>query len=125
MSRFQLEVDGYSKAKSRALFNSGAKLLLGILRLEFGLQDPQLLITHDPPHAFLHRQRRRRRPPQHHLSIPPVRDPPRTLADAGIRRFDDIRRGQTTPQGRVMVRRMQGTEWRIYAVDCGPTDLTV
>ena len=59
---------------------------------------PQLLIAHDPPHVFLHRQQRRRRPTQHHLSVAPMRDTPGTLTDAGNGRFDDIRRRQTTPQ---------------------------
>ena len=33
--------------------------------------------------------------------------------------------GMHSPQGRAMVRQMQDVEWRVFAVDCGQTGLTV
>lgn len=43
----------------------------------------------------------------------------RNVNDAGD--FIDMH----SPQGRAMVRQMQDVEWRVFAVDCGQTGLTV
>jgi len=43
----------------------------------------------------------------------------RNVNDAGD--FADMH----SPEGREIVRQMQDAEWRVFAVDCGPTDLMV
>jgi len=46
------------------------------------------------------------------------------LVDVGRRRFRNVNDagdfiGMHSPQGRAMVRQMQDTEWRVFAVDSG------
>jgi len=53
------------------------------------------------------------------------------LVDVDGRRFRNVSDahdsvGMHSPQGRAMVRQMQGAEWRVFAVDSGSrTDVTV
>jgi hypothetical protein len=52
------------------------------------------------------------------------------LVDAEARQFRSVDDAgdvieMHSPQGQVMVSQMQDAEWRVFAVDCGPTDLTV
>ncbi len=52
------------------------------------------------------------------------------LVDVDRRQFRNVNDagdfiGMHSPQGRAMVRQMQDVEWRVFAVDCGQTGLTV
>jgi hypothetical protein len=52
------------------------------------------------------------------------------LVDVEARQFrnvDDTNDviGMHSPQGRLILEQMRDTSWRVFAVDCGQTDLTV
>ena len=52
------------------------------------------------------------------------------LVDVDRRQFRNVNDasdfiGMHSPQGRAMVRQMQDVEWRVFAVDCGQTGVTV
>jgi hypothetical protein len=52
------------------------------------------------------------------------------LVDVEARQFRNVNNvndfiGMHSPQGRLILGQMQDTDWRVFAVHCGPTDLTV
>jgi hypothetical protein len=52
------------------------------------------------------------------------------LVDIEARQFRNVDNmndviGMHSLQGRAIVEQMRDTSWRVFAVDCGPTDLTV
>ena len=71
-----------------------------ILVIEVSLQHPEMLVAGDPPEVLLRLTERRRRPPHRHLSVAPAADAPRVLANARVRRVDDVRRRQAPAQCR-------------------------
>ncbi|MCK4300828.1 MAG: PD-(D/E)XK nuclease family protein, partial [Planctomycetes bacterium] len=93
-------VEGWVAAPGSMLTNLSvcghALLPLGFVQIR--LEDPQVLVAHDPPEALLALHARRGRPAQNHGHIPPSAHPSGSLSHAGVRRRDDVRRRQAPPQ---------------------------